>query len=126
MRSAITTYAPGVEAAPGRSLPVIIDRLPRLVLLASVVRIEAVGSRCQVCTQDGRLYPVAGTLVSLARLVPHFWQPHRSHLVNPAYVCCLPGSVRHQGRLLLKIGGWVPVSRRRKEAIYQRLKQLSA
>ena len=124
MRTVLPTYAPGVVAAPGRNLSVLVDRLIRPIPLSLIVRIEACGSHCQVLTRDGRLYPIAGTLAIIARSAPGFWQTHRSHLINPAYVLGSVGSVRHQGRLRLLTGEYVPVSRRRKETICQRLKQL--
>lgn len=125
MRTVLSINAPEVATASARNLVVIIDHSPRHIALSRIVRIEAGGSHCQVLTCDGRRYRLPGTLAAVMGLVPGFWRVHRSHLVNPAYVSSSPGSVRHQHHVRMLTCEFVPVARRRKGAIYQRLKQLA-
>lgn len=125
MKTVFSIQASGVVAAPARSLLVIVDRSSRRIALSLIVRIEARGSHCQLLTCDGRWCRLAGSLATIARSTPGFWRIHRSHLINPAYLSGSLGLVRHQNHVRMLTCEVVPVARRRKEAIYQQLKQLA-
>jgi len=63
--------------------------------------------------EDGRCVLYTLTLARLEdQLPPTFLRVHRSHIVNTAFVRALEREPGGGGRLLLRSGGEVPVSRR--------------
>jgi DNA-binding LytR/AlgR family response regulator len=78
-----------------------------------IARIQAAGDYVELHYQDGRCVLYTLTLARLeADLPPSFLRVHRSHIVNTALVETLEREAGGGGRLILRSGAHVPVSRR--------------
>ncbi len=78
-----------------------------------ISRIQAAGDYVELHYEDGRCVLYTLTLARLEdQLPPTFLRVHRSHIVNTAFVRALEREPGGGGRLLLRSGGEVPVSRR--------------
>lgn len=78
-----------------------------------ISRIQAAGDYVELHYEDGRCVLYTITLARLeAQLPPTFLRVHRSHIVNTAHVLTLEREPGGGGRLALKTGADIPVSRR--------------
>ncbi|WP_440957347.1 LytTR family DNA-binding domain-containing protein [Oceanicaulis sp. LC35] len=78
-----------------------------------ITRIQAAGDYAELHYEDGRCVLYTITLARLEeQLPPTFLRVHRSHIVNTAHVETLEREAGGGGRLILRWGEEVPVSRR--------------
>ena len=78
-----------------------------------ITRIQAAGDYVELHYEDGRCVLYTITLARLeAQLPPTFLRVHRSHIVNTAHVLTLEREAGGGGRLSLRTGADIPVSRR--------------
>ena len=78
-----------------------------------ISRIQGAGDYVELHYEDGRCGLYTITLARLEeQLPPTFLRVHRSHIVNTAFVQTLEREAGGGGRLILRSGGEVPVSRR--------------
>lgn len=78
-----------------------------------ISRIQAAGDYVELHYEDGRCVLYTITLARLeSQLPPTFLRVHRSHIVNTAHVLTLEREPGGGGRLALKTGADIPVSRR--------------
>ncbi len=78
-----------------------------------ITRIQGAGDYVELHYEDGRCVLYSLTMARLeAQLPPTFLRVHRSHIVNTAHVETLEREPGGGGRLILRAGGEVPVSRR--------------
>lgn len=96
--------------------------LNRLLLIKSVLWIEAKGNYSLIHRTDERPYMTATTLKWFELTLPDFIRVHKAVLVNPAYVVDYNiGSRTQINWVRLENGEELPLSRRRKKFISTRL-----
>ncbi|WP_461069049.1 hypothetical protein [Spirosoma horti] len=91
----------------------------QLIPIASIIRIE-VGrdSRSRILKSCGETCSATISIARLQNQLPGFWRVNSGHLVNPEFVNCSFGAVKHDNLLLMTVGDPVPVHVQRKEQIY--------
>ena len=86
-----------------------------------IIRCEADLNYTRFFMQEGKTFLSSKTLKEyedLLEIHSHFVRVHRSHLINTNFVL----KFRSDGMLILKDKSEVPVSRRKKELVMQRLR----
>ncbi len=108
------------EAVPARPERFLVRKLDREFLIATddIERIEANGNYVNLIVA-GHAYPLRSTMAAIeAQLDPRaFVRVHRSHIVRADQIASIEPLDGGDARLHLRVGGWVPCSRRYREGL---------
>ncbi len=90
--------------------------------VAKIIRCQGEGNYTNIIFENGNYLLVSKTLVEYEDLLQeyNFVRAHKTHLVNLNYVIAY---IKYENVLKLKNGELIPVSRRRKDIVLERLKR---
>ncbi|WP_461073977.1 LytR/AlgR family response regulator transcription factor [Spirosoma horti] len=96
-------------------------RARQLFSAANILYVEGDCNYSRFFLKDGRLVMSSKHLKHYEALLPSLIRTHKSYLINPAYIKGLYQKGKHPGEITLLNGVVVPSSRRRNQAVKERL-----